>query len=479
MDEIYKRINTTSSSVGEEFLYDMLRTPVTDTKELTERIRVIDFFQKNVLIREKMQAIFAACGRVKRIALSDYIGHFSELKEISVSLDVLQALALLCAIIGMFLKPGLFIYYLIVMVVLNIFTYYRKKSKIESYFVCIRYMMQLASVANKLFKLSVKDLSSYLKSSNETAKKLLKKKNVMFWLGDNATLTDSLSALILDYIRMLFHVDLIAFRFLQKHIKQNEDGIEQLIENLGFLESCLCIASFRESLPSYCIPHYEEEVSIVSHGLYHPMLTSPVANDMETTKSVLLTGSNASGKSTFLKTVAMNAILAQTIGTVCAKDYVSCPFQIYSSMSLRDHLDQAESYYITEVKALKRILEHKEDSIPYLCFVDEVLRGTNTIERIASSTSILQSLAEGNGLCFAATHDIELTYLLEGICENYYFQEDICNGDIIFDYQLHKGRAKSRNAIQLLEILGYDKTITTKASQMATRFLESGDWSLS
>jgi DNA mismatch repair ATPase MutS len=175
----------------------------------------------------------------------------------------------------------------------------------------------------------------------------------------------------------------------------------------------------------------------------------------------------------------MNAIFAQTIGTVCAKDYVTCPFQIYSSMSLRDHLNQAESYYITEVKALKRILEHKNEDLPLLCFVDEVLRGTNTVERIAASASILQALAEGNGLCFAATHDIELTYLLEGICENYYFQEKISKSDIMFDYQLHKGRAKSRNAIQLLEILGYDKKITTKASQMATRFLESGNWTLS
>ena len=127
---------------------------------------------------------------------------------------------------------------------------------------------------------------------------------------------------------------------------------------------------------------------------------------------MLLTGSNASGKSTFLKTVALGAIMAQTINTCPADHYEACFFHICSSMALRDDLDSGESYYIVEIKSLKRILD-QAGQYPLLCFVDEVLRGTNTVERIAASTQILKSLGRKNLICFAATHDSELKELLK------------------------------------------------------------------
>ena len=112
-------------------------------------------------------------------------------------------------------------------------------------------------------------------------------------------------------------------------------------------------------------------------------------------------------------------------------------------MALRDNLAGGESYYIVEIKALKRILDMteqrtKENTPPVLCFVDEVLRGTNTVERIAASSQILRSLSERGVLCFAATHDIELTELLKDYYTNYHFAEEICDGDVVFNYQLFR-----------------------------------------
>ena len=103
---------------------------------------------------------------------------------------------------------------------------------------------------------------------------------------------------------------------------------------------------------------------------------------------MLLTGSNASGKSTFLKSVALNAILAQTIYTVMADSYRAPYFRIYSSMALKDNLMGNESYFIVEIKSLKRIYESADEKVPMLCLIDEVLRGTNTVERIAASSQI-------------------------------------------------------------------------------------------
>ena len=109
--------------------------------------------------------------------------------------------------------------------------------------------------------------------------------------------------------------------------------------------------------------------------------------------------------------------------------------------------------------------------------MDELRRGTNTVERIAASTQILKSLQGSRIICFAATHDIELTRLLEEEYDNYHFSEEVRDGDVMFDYKLQCGRATTRNAIRLLELMGYDKAIIDKAYRQAETFMETGEWS--
>ena len=111
-----------------------------------------------------------------------------------------------------------------------------------------------------------------------------------------------------------------------------------------------------------------------------------------------------------------------------------------------------------------------------LCFVDEVLRGTNTVERIAASSQILKELWNQNVMCFAATHDIELSYILQDYYSNYHFTEQVVDNEIHFSYELLKGRATSRNAIKLLEIIGYDKAVVDKAAGRAEEFVNTGVW---
>ena len=145
-------------------------------------------------------------------------------------------------------------------------------------------------------------------------------------------------------------------------------------------------------------------------------------------------------------------------------------------MALRDSIFSNESYYIVEIKSLKRILDHVNDDIPMLCFIDEVLRGTNTLERIAASSRILYSLSGQNAMVFAATHDIELTHILESEFSNYHFQERIEGNQVLFDYKLYQGKAVSKNAIKLLDMLGYPGDITSSAKQAAEDFLTDGEW---
>ncbi len=145
-------------------------------------------------------------------------------------------------------------------------------------------------------------------------------------------------------------------------------------------------------------------------------------------------------------------------------------------MALTDSILNGESYFIVEIKSLKRILDAGDEGIPVLCCIDEVLRGTNTVERIAASTQILKSLATDVYIPFAATHDIELTQILEGIYSNYHFGEEVTADDVKFNYLLQEGRAQSRNAIRLLQVMDYDKRIIEVADAMVEAFVNKGTW---
>ena len=125
-------------------------------------------------------------------------------------------------------------------------------------------------------------------------------------------------------------------------------------------------------------------------------------------------------------------------------------------------------------------MEHAaEQMVPkVICFVDEVLRGTNTTERIAASSQILKSFAENGVLCFAATHDLELTELLKNHFDNYHFEESVTENDILFNYKLQTGKAATKNAIRLLQLMGYAESIIESANEQAAYFEENGAWKL-
>ena len=145
-------------------------------------------------------------------------------------------------------------------------------------------------------------------------------------------------------------------------------------------------------------------------------------------------------------------------------------------MALRDDISSGESYFIVEIRSLKRILDESRKKEPLLCVIDEVLRGTNTIERIAASSQILNALRGNWLLSFAATHDIELSYILDEIYTNYHFEEEVREHEVVFNYLLQPGRATTRNAIRLLDMLGYDPKLVKNAGNAAADFERTGVW---
>ncbi len=479
MDEIFMLMNNTQCSVGEEYLYALLRKPSYSNEELQERNRLIKFFSENEETRITLQTKLRQIGKITRISVYEYINRLRDQKAKSNIGHYLMLVGLFASIGLIFIKPGLGGICTVFFVVNNIIQYYKEKAQIENYLIVVAFIFRLLDGSKEIVKLNIDEIQSYTDCIKQDSDKFNKYRRSAVLLTPKKA-SGSLADLILDYIRMFTHIDLIMYNSMLSFLQTNKDTLNRIFMNIGIIDSMIAGASFRDYIDYYCEPELmkKAEPFIKVSDLYHPLIESPVVNSISEERSVLLTGSNASGKSTFIKTLAINAILVQTIFTSVSKSYSGSFFKVFSSMALRDNILTKESYYIVEIKSLKRILDQVNEEIPTLCFIDEVLRGTNTLERIAASSRILSSLARKNTLVFAATHDIELTHILKNDYSNYHFQERIEEDNIIFDYKLYQGKAISKNAIKLLNMLGYPKNIIRSAEDAAEEFLEKGEWSM-
>lgn len=482
MEDIFLLINQTYSSIGEDYLYWLLRTPVSDEKVLKEREALIKHFQTHEEERLRLQYAYHQLGRMRKHSISDYL---IRLKNLTVSGNLLHYLVILAEVVSvgmLFFDSSMGVLCLIAAFGYGVYSYYKHKAAVEPYYDSLKQISGMLRYTDELIAADCEELKSYyqeLKALKKECNGLLKG----IGLITSGGMAGSPQEMILEYVRIFTHIDLIQFQRMLKILQEKENEISRMLEIFGYIESMIAAASFRELLGVYCVPEFvsaEAGLHLIIEEMYHPQIDEPVANSIHAKGGVLITGSNASGKSTFLKTVGICNVLAQTIMTVPARSYRADFFKLYSSMAIKDDLSLKESYYLAEIKALRRILqagEYERERNGYvLCLVDEVLRGTNTVERIAASAQVLKGLSGSNVLCLAATHDIELTYMLEHYYTNYHFEEEICEGDVRFDYRLREGRAVTRNAIRLLSLLGYPEEMIAAADRTAKEFMEKGEW---
>lgn len=479
MDRIFLLMNQTISSPGEDYLYAMLHRPEFSEERLKERERLFCFFKKEEQARIRCQQIFSTLQKSRGLSLYQSIYVEKDCVAGSPIREILSCVLFFISLVAFMIVPAYGVFAFLVVSGINIFTYLKGKEEINRYLIGFRSVIQLIGCVDALDKAGILELSEYTERLRDCKKALGSFRKGSFLVINHDGMETGPEAVMLDYIRMMTHIDLIKFNSMRKLMMEHQKEIEEMIEIFGLLDACISIASFRELLPYSCIPEFDSDKKkavLDVENLYHPLILEPVANSIKTTQAVLVTGSNASGKSTFLKMVAINAILAQTIHTCMAEKCNLSYFRVMTSMALRDDLQSKESYYIVEIKSLKRILDSAKEEIPLLCIVDEVLRGTNTIERIAASSEILASLCLPHVLSFAATHDIELTYMLEDYYANYHFEEEVKEDDVEFNYLLKKGRVTTRNAIRLLKMTGYDPSIVEASKNAVARFEKEGSW---
>ncbi|MGO3183903.1 MAG: MutS-related protein [Aequorivita sp.] len=183
-----------------------------------------------------------------------------------------------------------------------------------------------------------------------------------------------------------------------------------------------------------------------------------------------------SGKSTFIRSVSINSVLAQTLNICFAAEYISPFFKLYSSIRITDDLLEDTSYYLEEVLTVKELIDASNKADPCLFVLDEIFKGTNTIERVSGGKAILSYLNKGNNIVLVSTHDIELTDILsKEKFDLYHFSEQIKNNELTFDHKLKAGRLETRNAIKILELYNYPSEIIKDARRTEKEIFAASD----
>lgn len=231
------------------------------------------------------------------------------------------------------------------------------------------------------------------------------------------------------------------------------------------LEALCSLASFASLNPNYTFPKINDasERLFSTQQLGHPLIPQDqkVCNDFQLKQigqTILITGSNMSGKSTFLRTAAINLCLAFAGAPVNATHFETRLFRLFTCIQVSDSLSDGFSYFYAEVRRLRQLLTEleKEHPLPLFFFIDEIFRGTNNQERLIGSRAYIKALVGKHGVGMISTHDLELIHLAEdnGLIENYHFRESVEDGKMHFDYQLHAGPCPTTNALKIMALEG-------------------------
>lgn len=324
----------------------------------------------------------------------------------------------------------------------------KKQSILEQYAAILR-----------LFSTASKGDARLLQQQQETAveaHQAIKKLSRLAGLFDQRV-----NMLVGIFLNSFFVFDLQCLWRLESWKATNKERFDHWIDCVGIIETLNSLATFAYNNPGYQWPAVRENgLSISGKALAHPLIPASecVANDYTmgvAERLALVTGSNMSGKTTFLRTVGINLLLAQCGAPVSAQSFAFTPMNLLTSIRVSDSLQEHTSYFMAELKRLKQIIQYLQyNKAPALVLIDEILRGTNSEDKTYGSEQFIKKLLQNHCLTMFATHDLSLSVLeqqLPGQLSNYCFESIIRDGELIFDYKLQRGVAKNRNASFLMQ----------------------------
>lgn len=469
LEEVFMYVDRTHSKVGQQYLYNRLRVIPADSSGMEEKEQLIDTFTKDVSFQLKVQYLLSKLNNRNACYITSLFQDEYAKPPKWFFVVRLLSFASILSIIMIFIHPQIFPLS-IGLFIINLVIHYRNKRTLYLYLDSFPQLLRLHRIAGKLYK--EPNLKVVNPRLQESLKVMDRMKTQMSYFNLESRLQGDLETAawgMLELVKVMFLIEpLIMYKVLTRLDDKRKD-IEALFEFVGQTDTLISIASLRSGLSLYCLPQIAiGKKHIDAIGVYHPLITDCVGNDIRVSdKSILLTGSNMSGKTSFIRTVGINVICGQTLNTCFASSFAMSWTRVFSAIRISDDLMNSRSYYFEEVLTIKEMLDKSIENKPNLFLLDEIFKGTNTIERISAGKAVLSALAGNSNMVFVSTHDIELTDLLKDEYALYHFSEKVESKMVDFDYKLKEGKLKNRNAIRILEINDYPPSVVTEAIEIS------------
>ncbi|MGZ8523768.1 MAG: MutS-related protein, partial [Chitinophagaceae bacterium] len=320
---------------------------------------------------------------------------------------------------------------------------------------------QLQQIETQSFQSPLlKQLQQGLKTGNLTASHSIAKLSSLFNYLE--TIINLVVSLLLNGL-FLFHVHILYA--LENWKQKNGKHIVPWLELLGETEALNSFANLSFNNKTFCRPQISQTETLVADNMGHPLIRieKRINNSISFSEHrfVILTGSNMSGKSTFLRTLGTNLVLARAGSNVCADRFIFYPYAVHVSMRITDSLQDSESFFYAELKRLQGIIHQLQAGEKTFVILDEILRGTNSNDKHNGTIGLIRKLVAAKACGIIATHDLTVSKLTDennGYISNKCFESEIINDELIFDYKLKDGVCTKLSASFLMNKMGIINT---------------------
>lgn len=469
--DVFAFVDRSTSVIGQQYLFSKLLT-IEPTHDLESQEVLVEHFSNNQAQRLHAQYHLLKLSDIEAYDLAGLFleGFENPPRHMSI-IKLLAGISVSIALLSFVFHKLAFV--LVALFGINMVIHYVNKKHTCKYATSIPRLSVLCSCMRRLIRLKLPSIPEDTVVLAVESIEPLQNRMKVFEL-EAKQVSDpfvGMAYLFLEYVKIQFLIEPILVFNVLKHLNEKRNEIRTLFDYCGRIDCAISIASLRAGLTNFCKPVISEEnIGIRATNIYHPLVPNCVTNDISTgDRSILLTGSNMSGKSTFIRSISINTLFAQTINTCFATEFRIPPLRLYSTIRISDDVMNGRSYYFQEVLAIRKLVTASQNESSCLFCLDEIFKGTNTVERIAAAKAVLSRISMNGNIVFVSTHDIELAGLLSEKYDLYHFREDVEDGAVHFDFKLKPGFLKTRNAIRILQINGYPDDLIREAIHLSNR----------
>jgi DNA mismatch repair ATPase MutS len=464
---VFLKINYTNSKIGQQYLYNTLRVPSTNINELLEQNKLTEFFSIN---------------KDLSLSVQNELGHLNEEKDYRIISFICSEpikkpkffYLVYCSQISLFFFLGMSFFYPAVLVCLlpifffNFFIHYKTKEYFWSFFANITEV----SILHKCAATLLKHIPWFEESINIEIKKTKKFINKASLFSPSKLGSSDLGQVFLlavQLFRILILLDVYYTYSLASEIEKYKKEILSIYRYVGKIDMGLSVALYRETLPAYSLPIFVEGRSRIKfENICHPLIKDCQANNIDNKSNLIfINGSNMSGKTTFIRTIGINILLARSIYTCLATKAEISFFNTFSSIKIEDDILDGSSFYFSELLRFKQFIElsGSPTSSNNLFLIDEILKGTNVNDRNKIAKSILQYLQKNkNSFMIVTSHDKGIIEELENDIDRFHFKDEVIKNKLVFDYKIRDGLSIHTNAVELLNLLDFPTEVIDNAS---------------